>query len=63
MPYELDIPRSLREQGWRVKIRDRERLESPHATVIRGTRVWRYGLRTGDFLDPEPPPRELPPGL
>jgi hypothetical protein len=34
-----------------VKIRDKERLEEPHLTIIRGTRSWRIGLRSGVFLD------------
>jgi hypothetical protein len=50
-------------QGWKVKIRDNERSEPPHATVIKGVESWRFGLRTGTFLDKEPPPRRVPNGL
>jgi hypothetical protein len=49
-----------RKNGWRVKIRDDERVEPPHVTIIRKTRAWRLGLRTGEFLDREPPSREVP---
>lgn len=54
MPYDLELPWALRCQGWRVKIRDKERLEPPHATVTRRSRVWRFDLRTGRFLDHVP---------
>jgi len=54
MPFSLRLPRSLERQGWKVKIRDRERLEPPHVSIIRGTRVWRVDLRTGKFMDIEP---------
>lgn len=50
-------------QRWKVKIRDKERLEPPHVSFIRGTRTWRLGLRSGEFLDIEPDPAEVPPGL
>ena len=60
MSYDLDLPESFDSRHWKVKIRGRERLEPPHATVIFKTRTWRYALRSGEFLDSEPPPREVP---
>jgi hypothetical protein len=60
MPYSLPLPELLAHQGWKVKIRDRERNEPPHVTILDRTRAWRYGLRKLEFLDREPPPREVP---
>ncbi len=60
MPFHLELPEALRLQGWKVKIRDRERLEQPHATVLHGCRAWRFGLRDRRFLDDSPHPREVP---
>jgi len=52
MPYNLPlVPRRLASQGWKVKIRDRERLEPPHITVIFGPHSWRIGLREHDLMD------------
>jgi hypothetical protein len=58
--YTLPLPDSLRRQGWKVKIRDRERVEEPHATIVRGKVVWRFGLRSREFLDAHPDPRDVP---
>ncbi len=41
MPYELLLPSRVRAQGWKVKIRDKERLEPPHATVLKRMESWR----------------------
>ena len=60
MPFDPVLPGSLASQGWKVKIREFERLEPPHATVIRKTTTWRFGLRDGEFLDRKPSPKELP---
>jgi len=60
MPFSLPLPDSLRHQGWKVKIREKERVEEPHATVIRGKQVWRFGLRSLGFLDADPDPRHVP---
>ena len=46
-----------------MKIRDKERLEPPHVSLIRGTRTWRVDLRSGEFLDREPDPSEGPQAL
>lgn len=51
MPFELVLPRPLRQAGWKVKIREDERLEPPHVTVLRRRAAWRLDLRTGEFMD------------
>jgi hypothetical protein len=51
MPYVLQLSQALRQAGWKVKIQDFERLETPHATIYRKTRKWRLSLRDGSFLD------------
>jgi hypothetical protein len=51
MAFTLILPRLLAKMRWKVKIRDRERVEDPHLTIVRGTMVWRVGLRDGRFLD------------
>lgn len=53
MAYGLDLPKKLKARGWKVKIRDRERLEPPHVTVFhRNEDPWRIDLRSGGFLVP-----------
>ena len=61
MPYSLALSSGLKRAGWKVKIRDRERVEPPHVTIMQKTRSWRFGLRDTRFLDHEPDPREVPP--
>jgi hypothetical protein len=51
MAFELVLPRQLAKAGWKVKIRDKERLEEPHCTIIKKTATWRVGLRSRAFLD------------
>ncbi len=51
MAFELRLSDALKAQGWKVKIRDRERLEPPHLSVLHKTQVWRVSLRTREFLD------------
>lgn len=60
MAYEIELPRHLKRQGWKIKIRDRERAEPPHVTIIRRTNSWRWGLREQDFLDTIPEPTDVP---
>lgn len=60
MSARLPLPEHLSNEGWKIKIRDRERVEPPHATVIRGTRQWRWDLRSRAFMDREPDPRQVP---
>ena len=52
MPFELPIPAAVKMSGWKVKIRDKERLEPPHATILFRMTAWRVGLRDGRFLIP-----------
>jgi hypothetical protein len=59
MAFELELPKELKAQGWKVKIRDKERVEPPHATVMRKTSCWRFGLRENGFLDRQPPPGDV----
>jgi hypothetical protein len=63
MAFSLNLPPPWPAQGWKVKIRDRERLEPPHVTIIRRSQCWRMDLRTGRFLDKEPDPTEVPDAL
>ena len=51
MPYELHLDAGLKKKGWKVKIRDRERLEVPHVTILRKLKTWRLALRSGAFLE------------
>lgn len=61
MAFELKalLPRDSA-AGWKVKIRDKERVEPPHVTILHKTRAWRFGLRESAFLDRDPPPKEVP---
>jgi hypothetical protein len=59
MAYAVRLPPALAGQ-WAIKIRDRERVEPPHCTILKGTRAWRVDLRSGKFMDAEPDPREVP---
>jgi hypothetical protein len=52
MPHELELPRRLKAKGWKVKIREKERLEPPHLTIMCGKKEWRVGLRDKSFLVP-----------
>lgn len=52
MAFSLDLPDPLGSEGWKVKIRDKERLEPPHVTIFHKRRTWRLGLRDGEFLVP-----------
>jgi len=56
-------PDPVARRGWRVKIRDRERVEPPHVTILFKTKAWRWGLRERRFLDAEPDPGEVPQAL
>jgi hypothetical protein len=63
MPYELNIKEPYTSQGWKVKIREKERLEPPHATVIKGSKSWRWDLRKNKFMDLNPSSKEVPKGV
>jgi hypothetical protein len=43
-----------------VKIRDRERIEPPHVTILQRARAWRFDLRSEEFLDKEPDAKDVP---
>jgi len=60
MPHELLLPEPWTSQGWKVKIFDVEGPEEPHVTVRFRARAWRVSLRSGNFLDREPPGRDVP---
>jgi hypothetical protein len=50
--FSLELPNPLATVGWKVKIRDKERLEPPHVTILHKRHDWRLGLRDGAFLVP-----------
>jgi hypothetical protein len=52
MPYAVQLPKRLKARGWKVKIREKERLEPPHLTIICGKKEWRISLRDKEFLVP-----------
>lgn len=60
MAFALAVPMEWTSQGWKVKIRDDERNEVPHATFLRRRDAWRMSLRTGSFLDTRPDPAHVP---
>lgn len=60
MPYELKLPAQLASQRWKVKIREKERLEPPHVSIIQRTTTWRIDLRTMGFMDGQPNPGLVP---
>ena len=51
MAFNLKLPSLLAKMRWKLKIRDKERVEDPHFTIICKTTAWRVGLRDGRFLD------------
>ena len=63
MPFDLPLPTALRKARWKVRIREKERREPPHVTILRGTQAWRINLRTGEFMDQEPDPADVPEAL
>ena len=60
MPFALTLPEPWASRGWKAKIRDRERLEPPHVTIMLKASAWRFDLRSGKFLDREPDPGNVP---
>ena len=60
MPFALTLPELWASRGWKAKIRDRERLEPPHVTILHKAQAWRFGLRSPTFLDREPDPTKVP---
>ena len=60
MAFSLSLPEPWASRGWKAKIRDKERLEPPHVTVLHKTRAWRIGLRELGFLDASPQAKNVP---
>lgn len=60
MAHALELSDEWHSQGWKVKIRDDERNETPHATLLRRRQFWRLDLRTGRFMDSAPDPADVP---
>jgi len=60
MAFSFPLPPPFDAQGWKLKIRDRERSEPPHVTILHKHRAWRLDLRSLRFLDREPDPAEVP---
>jgi hypothetical protein len=52
MPFELPLPKTLKAAGWKVKIREKERVEPPHVTIMHQADEWRLGLRDQRLLVP-----------
>lgn len=63
MAKEFKISKILKDQGWKVKIRDRERNEDPHVSIMFKTKTWRLNLRDKSIMDTSPPAREIPDDL
>ena len=60
MAVSFPLPQPHKGRGWKAKIRDRERTEPPHVTVLFKTDAWRLGLRERDYLDARPDPGDVP---
>lgn len=52
MAFNLKLPLQLRQEHWKVKIRENERTEEPHVTIFHKRQEWRLNLRDGEFLNP-----------
>jgi hypothetical protein len=55
----FELPEPWRRR-WRLKIRDKETVEPPHVSLLRGPQCWRICLRTGLFIDRRPDPDDVP---
>lgn len=60
MAKAFKISTTLKKQGWKVKIRDNERTEDPHVSILFKTKTWRLNLRNQAIMDTSPPEREIP---
>ena len=60
MAFSLLLPANLKNQGWQVKIRDKEIREAPHITILRKGKPWRWDLRECRFMDKTPAPSDVP---
>lgn len=63
MAEEFKISKTLKSQGWKVKIRDKERTEDPHVSIMFKNKTWRLNLRDKTIMDTSPPAREIPADL
>jgi hypothetical protein len=52
VPFDLPLPKKLKLSGWKVKIREKERVEPPHVTIMHKADEWRLGLRDRELLVP-----------
>ena len=52
MPFDVPLPRRLKAEGWKVKIREKERVEPPHLTIMHQAEEWRLGPRDKQLLVP-----------
>ena len=52
MPFDVPLPKRLKAEGWKVKIREKERVEPPHVTIMHKADEWRLGLRDKQLLVP-----------
>jgi hypothetical protein len=60
MPEDFPLPRSLKQARWKVKIQEKESREPPHVSILRGTNKWRINLRTRQFMEGTPDPKDVP---
>jgi hypothetical protein len=60
LAFSLLLSVSLKNQGWQVKIRDKEIREAPHVTILRKGKPWRWDLRERQFMDKTPAPSGVP---
>lgn len=64
MAFNPDLPLDLKSAGWKVKIRDKERLEEPHiANLKEPESSWRLSLLSKEFLHPGGNWREIDGGV
>ena len=60
MAFSLLLSANLKNQGWQVKIRDKEIREPPHVTILRKGKPWRWDLRECKSMDKTPTPSDVP---
>ena len=60
MPFDYKLDARWRVRGWKVKIREKERCEPPHVSIIFKVKCWRVNLRTKKFLEKDPAPGDVP---
>lgn len=63
MAVRFEVPEPFNSQRWQIKIRDKERTEPPHVSILFRRQTWRVGIRDGQLLDRQPSPRLLPRAL